>query len=108
MNPSYVNRRLCLQRWLGIQDVMPTIEEYLNPRYSHSAMQSTLEAIKSMTWGPDTGGPWVAYHHLYNDNDHGVGKFTVNQCSSCHQIVMFYHIHGPSSLFIEDKCTCPI
>jgi hypothetical protein len=109
MYPSYVNRRICLLRWLGVQDVMPTIEEYLKPLYSHSAMQPTLEALKSMTWGPDTGGPWVAYHHLNNGNDYCIGNFTVEQCPLCYQIIKFRHVHGlVSLLFIKGRCMCSI
>lgn len=104
MRPSYVNRRLCLQRWLGLDVVMPAIEGYLQPRYSRRNMRATLDAIRSLTCGSETNGPWVVYHHL--DNERCIGRFTVRQCPQCQRIVQFYHVHGASSLLFRDPCPC--
>lgn len=107
MRRAYVHTRLCLLRWLGIQDVMRIIEAFHQPRYSRSALQPTLAVLPKMTWGTDTGGPWVAWHHLQRGgDDRSVGHFAVAQCPQCHEIVRFRHVHGPSSLSFQEGCAC--
>ena len=105
--PVYVTARLCLLRRLGVRTVMHMIDAFRLPRYSRSALAPSLAVVQAMSFGGDTGGPWVGWHHLHCGTDAlEVGHFTLRQCPQCHRLVRFCHVHGPSSLLFHEPCTC--